>query len=291
MKYVVYYRYIDFFTMFKNKNLLFIILLLTFSAGTLLFVAGADAATGLEYTLLEKIPGFSSTDGSNLPEYLKALYRFGLIAIVLSAVFMLSIGGFFYLTSAGNTSALSTAKSIIFDSLIGLVIALAAYLILNVINPDLVNVSINGLSATPVVPGAPTGPVPAVGQCTGCVPISGIASKPVGVGCAAPGPCQLNENFLNKLKAIRSPQGWLVNEAWPPTVPHSSACHSNGTCADLGLQNRTTNVSIVAGFNSAVKDAGLNVLYETFESCDAYTAAGVTCRRFNTTTGSHFHVY
>lgn len=158
MKYVVYYRYIDFFTMLKNKNFLFILFLLTFSAGTLLFVAGADAATGLQYTLLEKIPGFSSTDGSDLPKYLKALYRFGLIAIVLSAVFMLSIGGFFYLTSAGNTSALSTAKSIIFDSLIGLVIALAAYLILNVINPDLVNVSINGLSAVSTPRTAPTAP-------------------------------------------------------------------------------------------------------------------------------------
>ena len=279
--------------MHKNKNLLAIVFLLTFSAGAFFFVAGADAAqsTGLQYTLLEKIPGTDGL-GSDLPGYLKALYKFALITIVLSAVFMLSIGGFFYLTSAGNTSALSTAKSIIFDSLIGLTIALAAFLILNVINPDLVNVSINGLSpvAQPTTPTTSPSPAPVAGGCTGCVPITGIASKPIGVGCAAPGPCQLNKSLLDKLNAIRSPHTLQVNESWPPTVPHDSSCHSNGTCADIDLQSNTTSVPIISSTYAAIKAAGLDVVYETFDSCDAYKAAGVNCKRFNTTTGAHFHV-
>ena len=43
-----------------------------------------------------------------------------------------------YATSAGNTSTAGSAKSIISDALLGLVVAMTAYLILNVINPDLV---------------------------------------------------------------------------------------------------------------------------------------------------------
>lgn len=95
--------------------------------------------------------------GSDLPGYIKAVYNTALVIVVLSAVLMLSIGGFMYLTSAGNTAALTTAKGVIFDAVIGLVIALAAWLLLNVINPDLVNVTINGLSPVSLAPLPPTG--------------------------------------------------------------------------------------------------------------------------------------
>jgi hypothetical protein len=211
---------------------------------------------------------------------------------------MLSIGGFLDLTSAGNTSAMGTAKSVIFDALIGLTIALAAWLILNVINPDLVDVTLNGLSPVSVapVPGAPAAPSgtytgPAVGGCLGCVPVTGVSIKPVGAGCANPGPCQLNTAFLSKLQTISIGQGWQVTEAWPPTVNHSSSCHSNGTCADINFTNGVSDVNSVKIFYTAIKEAGFNTVYETFSSCDPYTAAGILCKRFNTTTGSHFHVY
>lgn len=141
----------------KNKKFFIVFFLLVFSASAFLFVSGAEAQ--LKYTLLEKIPGFASTDGSNLPEYVKAIYKVALIVIVLSALFMLTVGGFMYLTSAGNTSAMGTAKGVIFDSLIGLVIALTAWLLLNVINPDLVNVTINGLSAIPMAPAPGAAPI------------------------------------------------------------------------------------------------------------------------------------
>lgn len=100
---------------------------------------------GLNYQLLEKIPGTDGL-GSDLPGYVSALYKIAMIVVTLSAVLMLTIGGFMYLTSAGNTASMSSAKSIIYDSLIGLVIALAAWLILYVINPDLVNTTFKSLS-------------------------------------------------------------------------------------------------------------------------------------------------
>lgn len=116
----------------------------------------AQAQTGLTYQLLEKIPGTSNL-GSDLPGYVSALYKVALIVVTLSAVFMLSVGGFMYLTSAGNTAAMGTAKGIIFDSIIGLVIALSAWLILYIINPDLVKLSLTALPPVAVTQGpAPT---------------------------------------------------------------------------------------------------------------------------------------
>ncbi len=47
-----------------------------------------------------------------------------------------------YMTSAGNNAKAESAKRVITDSIIGLVIALSAYLLLYVINPDLVKISV-----------------------------------------------------------------------------------------------------------------------------------------------------
>ncbi len=120
--------------------------------------------TGLQYQLLEKIPGTENLAGSNLPDYISALYKIALVIVTLSAVLMLSIGGFLYLTSAGNTSSMGNAKEIIYDSLIGLVIALSAWLVLYVINPDLVELNMGSLSpmaaSSLATNTTPTGPAP-----------------------------------------------------------------------------------------------------------------------------------
>jgi Type IV secretion system pilin len=134
----------------KNKKNFIVFFLLIFAGGLFLSVPQVSVAAGFQYQLLEKIPGMEGVSGSDLPKYIEAIYKLALIIVVLSAVLMLSIGGFMYLTSAGNTAALTTAKGVIFDAVIGLVIALAAWLLLNVINPDLVNITIKGLSAIPV---------------------------------------------------------------------------------------------------------------------------------------------
>lgn len=121
---------------------------------------------GLQYQLLEKIPFTNDVSGSDLPGYVSALYKVALIVVTLSAVLMLSIGGFMYLTSAGNTASMGNAKGIIYDSLIGLVIALAAWLILYIINPDLVKISLKVLP--PVTP------------------LTGQAATPEGLGTLPP---------------------------------------------------------------------------------------------------------
>lgn len=109
-----------------------------------LFLAGLpDTALGqgFTYTPLEKIPGASTA--TTFPQYIQGIYKFGIWTVGIAALFMLSVGGFIYMTSGGNTATLSRAKSYIADALIGLVLALLAYLILFTINPDLVNLSLS----------------------------------------------------------------------------------------------------------------------------------------------------
>ena len=104
----------------------------------------SSVPSSLDYQLLENIPGQENPE-SGLPGYIKAILNAALVLIVLSALFMISVGGFLYLTSAGNTSRASTAKGIIFDAILGLILALVSYLILYTINPDLVLLRISQL--------------------------------------------------------------------------------------------------------------------------------------------------
>lgn len=136
-----------------KKNIKVFLVVLSFLSISLITAPETQAQApqaGLQYQLLEKIPGTENVSGSDLPGYVSALYKIALIVVTLSAVLMLSIGGFMYLTSAGNTASMGNAKGIIYDSLIGLVIALAAWLILYIINPDLVKISLKVLP--PVTP-------------------------------------------------------------------------------------------------------------------------------------------
>ncbi|PIP28143.1 MAG: hypothetical protein COX29_02775 [Candidatus Moranbacteria bacterium CG23_combo_of_CG06-09_8_20_14_all_35_22] len=88
------------------------------------------------YVPMEKIPGFE--DPADFPTYLMNIYKFGLGAIGVSAMFMIMIGGYMYLTSAGNTAQTGKAKGVIFDAIAGLILALVSYVLLWTINPDLV---------------------------------------------------------------------------------------------------------------------------------------------------------
>lgn len=132
---------------------------------------GAQAAgTGFfQYRLLEGIPGFfnKNQELSDLPALISAVYKFGIWTVGISAMFMIIIGGFTYMTSAGNKSSAGNAKSIISDSILGLVVALAAYLFLYVINPDLTKIKLNLISVE--VDGVPIG---AGGTGGKCVPVT-----------------------------------------------------------------------------------------------------------------------
>lgn len=116
----------------KNKKIITLVVLLAILLPMISMAA-------FNYIPMEEIPGFGRP--TDFPGYVMAIYKMGLWAVGICALLMISIGGYMYLTSAGNTSQTGKAKEIIIDSIIGIVLALTSWLLLYTINPDLVVLS------------------------------------------------------------------------------------------------------------------------------------------------------
>ncbi|MFH0951368.1 MAG: pilin [bacterium] len=71
-------------------------------------------------------------------DYLAGLYQFLIMVVAIFAAVTLIIGAVIWITSAGNPSRIGEAKSWIASSILGLVLALSAYLILYTVNPEMV---------------------------------------------------------------------------------------------------------------------------------------------------------
>jgi hypothetical protein len=264
-------------------------------------IPDAKPVEALNYTLLEEIPGSTTGVTGNLATYLQNLYKFTFWAIGVAALFMLTVGGFMYVTSAGNTSRVETAKTIITDSLLGIIVALFAWLFLYVINPDLVeglqlpntvSTTTGGTSpGTPPTTGSTCSPpntsaaccpqstTIACGACTDCVAIpSSIPNKGCGIST-----CFLNSGLLAKIQSINGVSGWRITESW---------CHTKGACADINNSGGATDPDTIKSYFDAFKAAGLNVTYENSKDCAPYTSLGINCRSYPTQTNlSSFHVY
>jgi len=127
--------------------------------------APAPTTRQFKYILLESFPGFftANTEMTDFPKLVLAIYKFGIWTVGIAGLFMLVVGGFMYMASAGNTSTASNAQGIIWDALLGIVAALGAYLIFYVINPDLTKIN---LSFTKVGVNEPIGLGGEGGTCT-----------------------------------------------------------------------------------------------------------------------------
>jgi hypothetical protein len=92
------------------------------------------------YQLLEPTitGGITSVDASNFADYLKSLYIAFFTATTALSVLVFTIGGLEYILSA-IPGVKVNGKEKMTNALFGLGIALASYLILNTINPDLVS--------------------------------------------------------------------------------------------------------------------------------------------------------
>lgn len=120
-------------------------------SGVLLLIFAFSFSVSLAayiYTPMEKIPGFGII--SDFPTYISSIYKFAVWTVGIAALLMLSIGGFMYLTSAGNNARMEKAKGVITDSVFGVVMVMTAYLLLYVLNPDLVGGNISSLSSSRV---------------------------------------------------------------------------------------------------------------------------------------------
>lgn len=279
--------------------------------------------------------GFVTCDGvdcsfCNLVEMANIIiiWLFGILFLIF-AVIMFS-AGFGLVTAGGNEVALDAAKKKFQNALIGIVIIMAAWLLIDVIMKGLVGggdlkdkdgnpVAVGEMSGwgpwsevectkqttaiewagdpdfDPTAPPA-TGPRPAA--CTGgdCVQLSSNA-------CVddANTNCGISPDLVNKINAFHGDVVAAgigdagVTEGMPPTVTHQSQCHNNGTCIDYSRPGGMTGPQINTVADAA-RAHGLRPVYEvkTQAQKDALVSQGANpdnIKVISKITGPHFSIY
>ncbi|MFA5854593.1 MAG: pilin [Patescibacteria group bacterium] len=109
-----------------------------------------EIKTEIAIPLAQPVEGYTGNTVADLANYIGVIYQFMISVIGLVAAVMMIIGGFQYLTSAGDSGKIGAAKKRITDALIGLTLAFSAFLLLNTINPALLRFSPIGNQLTTV---------------------------------------------------------------------------------------------------------------------------------------------
>ena len=80
---------------------------------------------------------------SGFPHYVTSIYQLFIGVVGILAVIMIMLGGFQWLLAAGNAQKISGAKTTIISAVMGLVLALGSYAILNFLNPRIWDLKLN----------------------------------------------------------------------------------------------------------------------------------------------------
>jgi hypothetical protein len=241
---------------------------------------------------------------------------------VLFVVFaiLIAVGGFEMVTSGGNPAAKTSAKSKITNALIGILILLAGWLLVDTLIRGLLSdgsgkidgrfwyeVECVGQASTSW-PGDPlTDKSMTSGTATSSIPsplpapkgCSGGSCQPLGITCASAASCSISPDLVDNFQAFHAAAGVpgaRVTEAMPPTRVHKSVCHTNGTCVDYSKHGGMSASEVVKVINAA-KANGLRPVYEVHTQAqkDALVASGAPEANIkvfgNWISAPHFSIY
>jgi len=82
---------------------------------------------------------------SDLPLFIKKIFNFSLGLIAIVAVIVIMLSGLSWVTAAGDAGKIKAAQGKIKKAVLGVVLILSSYLILNIINPELVNLKLSNV--------------------------------------------------------------------------------------------------------------------------------------------------
>ena len=135
----------------KNILLISILILVILSISQVLHAAAIpdikftpQVGIGTEIEVGIGIP----VSGRTFADYIVAIYNWSIRAIVLLAIVMIMIAGSRWMWAGGNVATITQARKQIISALIGLLLAVGSYTLLNLINPSLVrftNLEIEGI--------------------------------------------------------------------------------------------------------------------------------------------------
>lgn len=141
-------------TKLKKPLLVFFILLFLLEAGIVFALeVKYPPMPGAEppQVFLEKIEKGEIAKEKALPLFIKYFLSLALVISVSACLLILILGGFSYLVSTGNPTAMAEAIKRMSQAGIGLIVILSSYLILTVINPELSILHLPGLEKLPLL--------------------------------------------------------------------------------------------------------------------------------------------
>ena len=118
-------------------NKLFLVLIIIFFFSFLLSPFAFAEERGLEVQYPE-MGGEKISTSTTVSEYAVYIFNFCVIIAAVAAFVVLTYGGIRYLFSFNNPGSMKEARIWIYSGIVGLLIALVSYLILNTINPEII---------------------------------------------------------------------------------------------------------------------------------------------------------
>ncbi len=243
-------------------------------------------------------------------ELINNLVRWLIVFLTLLCGLLAAIAGLKIVMSGGDSHARSDAKEMFTNVLVGFLILLSAWLIVDTVMKSFVDTSEfgpwNQISCVTPEEGqtgeddGDTPPPDPSGACTNCGPIpSGITVK--SGACGGGGACTISADIAGSLTTLDNSLdsagiNWRVTEAYPPSRTHRDACHSNGTCIDANCIGGCSSAQVKTFINSA-SSAGLRAVYEvqTQAEKDTLVRSGVSATNVQVLgswiSGAHFSVY
>ncbi|MCX6751263.1 MAG: hypothetical protein NT161_00635 [Candidatus Nomurabacteria bacterium] len=248
--------------------------------------------------------------------YLNIIIKIIIGFAAVLAMVMIVVGGIEYMTSE-VISGKEAGKETITHAILGLLLALGAFLILNTINPQLLSACLDKLPQATIT--ITTEDIS--GEATtfdGKTTAKYIYSTTYSPNNSCPGQtgnasatcidlkttvlpkivyASLEKDTLNKMISFNNNMNsngikWYITEGYPPTIQHASKCHTNGTCLDLNIENVTPE-KIKTALDSLTA-AGMCPNYEVMGGITRtqLNAIGISNDRIwnGKGTGAHIHV-
>ncbi len=219
--------------------------------------------------------------------------------LAVVAVIGFVISGFQMVTSGGSEDGWKSAKTRFTNVVIGIVLVLASWLIVDTIMLGLtgygmdawgtVECKASGIQTTSDGnnPGADQASnFPGGAGCPTCTTVSGVE-------CKNANSCTVAPEYASKLNAVSSASGenLIITEAYPPTRTHQATCHTNGTCTDVVFSDRNFTPDRIQAFQQTAAQNGMRAVFEPGPggSCSGLS----NCLPNSTTkaTADHFSLY
>jgi len=241
--------------------------------------AGANIISSVfAFTIATTIPGSHAvTTGPNgVAGIVANFYEFALLIGGIMALGAIVWGGVKYTWAAGNPSGQSEGKEWIKSALYGLLLLAGAYVILNTINPQLLNLGLPTLQEVTVPANTP-------GTGTGTGSTSTDCGTP---GCVAPQVCKFLAS-TQKFQCVAS-ASLNCNGQCGAIDPSCQGTCSNGNClphvTDFG-----TEYSCIAGNtngSSGCYDSNFNPHCVAGSGCQGLTCSESACQNFTSATNT-----